>query len=115
MLIGLSSPNHPTNLYPQGGAFNFGGGAAAGGKPLFAFGGAAAGANAGAGEGGSDDGGDDGGGGDNEVFGGPEVAPVVTLEEVPKVTGEERETTLFTGERRMFGCVRWGACTSLAQ
>jgi len=32
-----------------------------------------------------------------ELFGGPEVTPVVQLNEVPKQTGEEEENSVFTG------------------
>jgi hypothetical protein len=32
------------------------------------------------------------------VFGGPEIAPVVQLSEVPKQTGEEEEDVLYAGE-----------------
>ena len=73
-------------------------GGAAGGKPL--FGGSAGGtAGTGDGDGGAGEGEGDGEG-DNEVFGsGADAAPVVTLEEVPKVTGEEAEETMFSGER----------------
>ncbi len=77
-----------------GGLFSFAGSnpAATGSKPLFGSGGADK-DNGGEGEGSQD-----GGEGDNEVFGGPEAAPVVTLQVVPKVTGEETEETMFTGE-----------------
>lgn len=89
---------------PSGGGslFSFagGGGAGAGSKSLFGggFGGADKAKGGGDGEGSQDADGKEGAVEGEEVFGGPEVAPVVTLEEVPKVTGEESETVLFTGE-----------------
>jgi hypothetical protein len=55
----------------------------------------------------SKDGGEDGAAGEGEgdeaaegdaVFGGPEIAPVVQLSEVPKQTGEEEEDALFAGK-----------------
>jgi hypothetical protein len=46
------------------------------------------------GEGEGDAGGDENG---QELFGGPEVAPVVQLSEVPKQNGEEEESSVFTG------------------
>jgi hypothetical protein len=95
-------PCHNVATQPGGSsAFGFGG-AGAGSKPLFGAG-AAAQAKLGEGEEGSQDGDDkEGGGVEGEgVFGGPEPAPVVTLEEVPKVTGEEAEEVLLTG-----GCAR---------
>lgn len=81
-----------------------------GGGSLFSFAGGAGSSKAWFGGGGQDKGGADGGEGNEdgdgkdggegeEVFGVQETAPVVTLEEVPKVTGEEKEEVLFTGER----------------
>ncbi|GBF95741.1 hypothetical protein Rsub_08723 [Raphidocelis subcapitata] len=102
----------------SGGFGGFGGfGAAAGGSSAFGFGGAGAGSKGmfgagaaaqpkeGEGEEGSQGGGDDkeAGGVEGEgVFGGPEPAPVVTLEEVPKVTGEEAEEVLLTVDGALF-------------
>ncbi|KIZ06905.1 Ran-binding protein 1 domain-containing protein/ RanBP1 domain-containing protein [Monoraphidium neglectum] len=94
-----------------GSLFGFAGtGSVAGGsKP--AFGGASGGFGSGAADKGtgtgqgerSEDGGDAKEGGEGEeVFGGPEVAPVVTLEEVPKVTGEESEVMLYTADGALF-------------
>ena len=87
-----STVRSPSMAHTGGGSvFGFSSsGGAAGGKPL--FGGSAGGtAGTGDGDGGAGEGEGDGEG-DNEVFGsGADAAPVVTLEEVPKVTGEEAE------------------------
>lgn len=51
--------------------------------------------------------------GQQELFGGPEVAPVVQLSEVPKQTGEEDENSVFTGEgtnSNAVGGLRWSIC-----
>jgi hypothetical protein len=50
--------------------------------------------------------------GQQELFGGPEVAPVVQLSEVPKQTGEEDENSVFTGERRAAAGLCWSVCSS---
>lgn len=50
------------------------------------------------GDGEGDAGGDENG---QELFGGPEVAPVVQLSEVPKQNGEEEESSVFTGGGRV--------------
>lgn len=52
--------------------------------------------------------------GQQELFGGPEVAPVVQLSEVPKQTGEEDENSVFTGVRGqtagLVGGLHWSIC-----
>jgi hypothetical protein len=62
----------------------------------FGAAGSSGGSKEGAGEGAEGDG--EAGDGDSELFGGgQEVAPVVSLSEVPKQTGEEEEHCEFSG------------------
>lgn len=76
---------------PPGSSFGFG---SAGGKPKDVE-------EGGEGEEGAEENG-------QELFGGPEVAPVVQLSEVPKQTGEEGENNVFAGEAAAGRCgVHW--------
>jgi hypothetical protein len=66
--------------------------------PVPAFGSAGRASKDGGEDGAAEGDGDDAAEGD-AVFGGPEIAPVVQLSEVPKQTGEEEEDVLFAGEQ----------------